>query len=133
MKSLDTDLVRSHFPAFAEPSLQDQAFFENAGGSYPCRFVTERLERFYRERKVQPYWAFPSSRVAGEEMDEARLRLSGMLGVDSDELSFGPSTTQNTYILAQAFREMLQPGDAIVVTNQDHEANTGTWRRLASH
>jgi len=64
-------------------------------------------------------------------MDEARTRLAAMLGVDTDELSFGPSTTQNTYVLAQAFRKWLSPGEAIVVTNQDHEANTGPWRRLA--
>jgi selenocysteine lyase/cysteine desulfurase len=131
VQDLNIDVVRSHFPAFQEPSLSDQAFFESAGGSYPCRFVTERLERFYRERKVQPYWAFPASRVGGEEMDEARTRLAGMLGVEDDELSFGPSTTQNVYVLAQAFREWLEPGDAIIVTNQDHEANTGAWRRLA--
>lgn len=64
-------------------------------------------------------------------MDEARERLALMMGVDTDELSFGPSTTQNTYVLAQAFRQHLSPGDAIIVTNQDHEANTGPWRRLA--
>jgi selenocysteine lyase/cysteine desulfurase len=44
---------------------------------------------------------------------------------------FGPSTSQNTYVLAQAFRRHLATGDAIVVTNQDHEANSGFWRRLA--
>lgn len=129
--TLDPDFIRAQFPAFSEPSLARQAFFESAGGSYPCRFVTERLERFYRERKVQPYWAFEASRVAGEEMDEARSRLAAMMGVEADEVSFGPSTTQNTYVLAQAFREWLSPGDAIIVTNQDHEANSGPWRRLA--
>lgn len=129
---LDPDFIRAQFPAFSEPSLDGQAFFENAGGSYPCRFVTDRLERFYRERKVQPYGPFAASRVAGEEMDEARLRLSAMLGVDTDELSFGPSTTQNTYVMAEAFRQHLPDGAAIVVTNQDHEANSGPWRRLAS-
>ncbi len=128
---LDVDFVRAQFPAFAQPSLQGQAFFENAGGSYPCRFVTERLARFYRERKVQPYMAYEASRLGGEEMDEARTRLAAMLGVESDEVSFGPSTTQNTYVLAQAFGQWLKPGDAIIVTNQDHEANTGPWRRLA--
>jgi selenocysteine lyase/cysteine desulfurase len=64
-------------------------------------------------------------------MDEARSRLAACLGVDMDELSFGPSTTQNVYVLAQAFREWLSPGDAVVVTDQDHEANSGPWRRLA--
>ncbi|MDJ0627269.1 MAG: aminotransferase class V-fold PLP-dependent enzyme [Rhodobacter sp.] len=128
---LDLDFVRAQFPAFSEPSLRDQMFFENAGGSYACAPVIDRLTRFYRERKVQPYAPFDASRLGGEEMDEARARLAAMLGVATDELSFGPSTTQNTYVLAQAFRKWLSPGDAVVVTDQDHEANSGPWRRLA--
>lgn len=127
---LDIDWVRGQFPAFSEPSLAGQAFFENAGGSYTAAPVIARLMRFYTQRKVQPYAPYQASRLGGEEMDEARRRLAAMLGVDTDELSFGPSTTQNTYVLSQAFREFLSPGDAIVVTNQDHEANSGAWRRL---
>jgi cysteine desulfurase family protein (TIGR01976 family) len=63
-------------------------------------------------------------------MDAAKQRLAGWLNVDSDELHFGPSTTQNSYVVAQALRESMRPGDEIVVTNQDHEANIGAWRRL---
>jgi len=128
---LDIDFVRAQFPAFAQDSLKGQAFFENAGGSYTCRQVIDRLSRFYTERKVQPYSAYRASRLGGEEMDEARTRLAAMMGVAADEVSFGPSTTQNTYVLAQAFGEMLSEGDVIIVTNQDHEANSGAWRRLA--
>ena len=128
---LDTDFVRAKFPAFSEPSLLGQAFFENAGGSYTCQPVIDRLTRFYTQRKVQPYAPYEASRLAGAEMDEARSRLAALLGVDTDELSFGPSTTQNTYVLARAFAEWMQPGEAIIVTNQDHEANSGPWRRLA--
>ncbi|SMH58218.1 aminotransferase class V-fold PLP-dependent enzyme [Maritimibacter sp. HL-12] len=129
--TLDSTWVRGRFPAFAEPSLAGQAFFENAGGSYACAPVIDRLTRFYRSRKVQPYAPYEASRLGGAEMDEARTRLAAMLGVETDELSFGPSTTQNTYVLARAFAQAMQPGEAIVVTNQDHEANSGTWRRLA--
>ena len=129
--TLDLDFVRHQFPAFSEPSLSGQAFFENAGGSYTAGAVIDRLTRYYHQRKVQPYAPYEASRLAGEEMDEARRRLAAMLGVETDEVSFGPSTTQNTYVLAQAFRQHLQPGDAIIVTNQDHEANSGPWRRLA--
>jgi len=129
--TLDIDFVRSRFSAFAQPSLQDQAFFENAGGSYTCQPVIDRLFRFYHERKVQPYGGYEAARLGGEEMDEARTRLAALMGVETDELSFGPSTTQNTYVLANAFRQWMQPGEAIIVTNQDHEANTGPWRRLA--
>ncbi|HNS86476.1 MAG TPA: aminotransferase class V-fold PLP-dependent enzyme [Parvularculaceae bacterium] len=128
---LDVDFVRAQFPAFSVPSLKGQAFFENAGGSYACGPVIDRLTRYYRERKVQPYYDFDASRLAGEEMDEARRRMAAMLGVETDEVSFGPSTTQNAYVLAQAFGQSLKPGDAIIVTNQDHEANSGPWRRLA--
>lgn len=128
---LDHNFVRAQFPAFDEPSLQGQAFFENAGGSYTCQAVIDRLTRFYRSRKVQPYGPYAASAAAGAEMDEARTRLAAMMGVADDELSFGPSTSANTYVLAQAFRQFLRPGDAIIVTDQDHEANTGPWRRLA--
>lgn len=131
MTALDLAFTRAQFPAFAEPALQGQAFFENAGGSYTCAQVIGRLTRFYHQRKVQPYAPYAASQLAGAEMDEARSRLAAMMGVESDELSFGPSTSQNTYVLAQAFRQWLAPGLAIVVTNQDHEANTGVWRRLA--
>lgn len=129
--TLDLDFVRSQFPAFEQAELLGQSFFENAGGSYTARPVIERLMRYYTQRKVQPYGPYEASRLAGEEMDEARARLAAWMGLETDEVSFGPSTTQNTYVLAQAFRQWLSPGDAIIVTNQDHEANTGPWRRLA--
>ena len=128
---LDIDFVRAQFPAFDQAALKGQAFFENAGGSYTCRPVVERLMRFYTQRKVQPYGPYDASRLGGEEMDEARARLASVMGVAGDEVSFGPSTSQNTYVLARAFAQWMQPGDAIIVTNQDHEANTGPWRGLA--
>ncbi|MGB5868787.1 MAG: aminotransferase class V-fold PLP-dependent enzyme [Albidovulum sp.] len=129
--ALDNDFIRKQFPAFSVPELADQAFFENAGGSYACGQVIDRLTRFYKERKVQPYGPYGAAQAGGAEMDEARARLAAMMGVAGDEVSFGPSTTANTYVLAQAFRRGLKPGEAIVVTNQDHEANSGPWRRLA--
>ncbi len=132
MTDLDLEHVRRQFPAFSEPGLAGQAFFENAGGSYTCKPVLERLFRFYHQRKVQPYAPYEASRLGGAEMDEARQRLAAWLGVAPDELSFGPSTTQNTYVLAQAFRQYLSAGDTIIVSNQDHEANSGAWRRLAA-
>ena len=128
---LDIEFIRSQFPAFDVAALQGQSFFENAGGSYTCAQVQNRLSRFYKERKVQPYAPYEASRLGGAEMDEAQIRLATMLGVDADELSFGPSTSQNTYVLSQAVSQWLEPGQSIVVTNQDHEANSGSWRRLA--
>lgn len=132
MAELDLDFVRAQFPAFASPVLAGHAFFENAGGSYPCRQVVDRLHRFYLDRKVQPYAPFPGSQAGGAEMDEARARLAAMMGVADDQLSFGPSTSANTFVLANAVRQWLRGAHAaIIVTDQDHEANSGCWRRLA--
>ncbi len=131
MATLDVEFVRSQFPAFGEASLDGWAFFENAGGSYTCGQVIDRLTRFYTETKVQPYGPYPASIAAGEAMDESYRAFAGYLNVGDDEVHFGPSTSQNTYVLANALRPMWSDGDEIVVSNQDHEANAGVWRRLA--
>ncbi|MCC7198091.1 MAG: aminotransferase class V-fold PLP-dependent enzyme [Gammaproteobacteria bacterium] len=130
MIDLDLDFVRAQFPAFSDPALEGFAYFENAGGSYACGQVIERLGRFYRENKLQPYYPSAPSIRAGEQMDQSKQRLAEWLGIAVDELHFGPSTSANTYVLAQALRQALQPGDEIVVTQQDHEANVGAWWRL---
>jgi selenocysteine lyase/cysteine desulfurase len=57
--------------------------------------------------------------------------MAAWLNVGPDEMHFGPSTSQNTYVLAQALRRHLKPGDEVIVTNQDHEANCGAYSRLA--
>ena len=130
MPQLDFNFVRSQFPAFSEPSLEGFAHFENAGGSFACGQMIDSLQRFYRETKVQPYYGFEPSCGAGLQMDRARERMATWLNVATQEVHFGPSTSQNTYVVAQALREHLKPGDEIIVTNQDHEANVGVWRRL---
>ena len=81
MKILDTTFVRSQFPAFSEASLDGWAFFENAGGSYVCRQVIERLQSYYTRTKVQPYYPYPASEAAGAAMDESYERMAGYLNV----------------------------------------------------
>ncbi|MEE9416469.1 MAG: aminotransferase class V-fold PLP-dependent enzyme [Acidimicrobiales bacterium] len=126
---LDINFVRSQFPAFADGA--EPAFFENAGGSFACGQTIEALTRYYTETKVQPYSPYSESALAGEQMDLAHSRWAEALGVGSDDVSFGPSTSQNTYVLANAFGAVIGEGDEVVVTNQDHEANTGAIRRMA--
>jgi cysteine desulfurase family protein (TIGR01976 family) len=130
MKKLDLDFVRAQFPAFSEPSLEGFAHFENAGGSFACRQTIEWLDRYYRQTKLQPYYDFAPSAKAGLQMDAAKERMAAWLNVGQDELHFGPSSSQNTYVIAQALRRYLKPGDEVIVTNQDHEANSGSLSRL---
>lgn len=137
MSNLDLAFVRAQFPAFdggmpKDGAGREFAFFENAGGSYTARAVVDRLHRFYTNRKVQPYAPYAAAQIAGAEMDEARARLAGLMNLAPDQVNFGPSTSANTYVLANAVRVWLRGQNAaIVVTNQDHEANSGVWRRLA--
>lgn len=63
-------------------------------------------------------------------MDESYSKLAAYLNVSEDEVQYGPSTSQNLYVLAQAFRELWNEKDEIILSNQDHEANAGFWRRL---
>ena len=83
-----------------------------------CAQVMNRLSRFYHTRKVQPFSPYEAAQLGGAEMDESRRRLAAMMGAQNDEISIGPSTTQNSYVLAQAFGQMLNAGDSIIVTNK---------------
>jgi selenocysteine lyase/cysteine desulfurase len=130
MVPLDSKFIRNQFPAFEEPSLNGWGFFENAGGSYTCRQVISCLNDYYIQTKVQPYYNYPASQKAGVAMDESYSRMAAYLNVSEDEVQFGPSTTQNLYVLAHAFRDLWNKGDEVILSNQDHEANAGFWRRL---
>ncbi len=128
---LDLEFVRAQFPALTRPDTANWAHFENAGGSYVPSQVIDLLTRFFTATKVQPYGPGGPSKEAGEAMDRAKALIPATFNARSDEVHFGPSTSQNTYVLARAVRGSLAIGDEIVVTNQDHEANIGAWRRLA--
>ena len=126
---LDIDFVRSQFsqldddPAFV--------FAANAGGSYVCNQVNDLMEHYNRHTRVQPYSRFSPSSEAGDAMDRAKNLWAEALNIGLDELTIGPSTSMNTYVMSQAIGAHWQPGDEIIVTNQDHEANSGVWRRKA--
>ena len=127
---LDINFVRRQFD-----QLQDEpefVFASNAGGSYVCNQTNSILEHYNRHTRVQPYSHYGSSTAAGEAMDRAKQAWAAALNIDLFELTIGPSTSMNTYVMSQAIGEQWQNGDEIVVTNQDHEANSGVWRRKAT-
>ena len=126
---LDIDFVRSQFDQLADNP--EFVFASNAGGSYVCNQVNQVLEHYNHHTRVQPYSRYPSSAEAGKAMDRALQGWSEALNIDRNELTIGPSTSINTYVMAQAIGDLWAPGDEIIVTNQDHEANSGVWRRKA--
>ena len=128
---LDLDFVRSQFPAFKDPLCKDWSFFENAGGSYVPQQVIDKLNSFMISTKVQPYAEYPMSKIAGDNMDEATELFSKMINANNKEIIIGGSTSINLYVLSNALKYSIKPGDEVIVTNQDHEANISPWRRLS--
>ncbi len=130
---LDIDFVRSQFPAFKDPLSKDWSFFENAGGSYVPKNVIDKLTEFMTSTKVQPYAEYPMSKIAGENMDKATHLFANMINAKSNEILIGGSTSINLYVLSNALKNIINPGDEVIVTNQDHEANISPWRRLKEY
>ncbi len=126
---LDIDFVRTQFSQLDDDP--EFIFAANAGGSYVCNQVNDLMEHYNRHTRVQPYSRFSSSNDAGKAMDRAKQLWADALNIELSELTFGPSTSINTYVMAQAIGANWKSGDEIIVTNQDHEANSGVWRRKA--
>lgn len=127
--TLDIDYVRAQFDQLADDP--EFAFASNAGGSYVCNQANQVLEHYNHHTRVQPYSRFSPSAEAGHAMDRAHAGWAEALNIRPSELTIGPSTSMNTYVMAQAIGEIWKPGDEIIATNQDHEANSGVWRRKA--
>ena len=106
-------------------------FFENAGGSYVPQQVIKKLNEFMISTKVQPYAEYPMSKIAGDNMDKATEFFAKMINAKNKEIIIGGSTSINLYVLSNALKYFIKPGDEVIVTNQDHEANISPWRRLS--
>ena len=131
--SLDINYVKAQFPAFKDPLSSKWSFFENAGGSYVPHNVITHLNNFMISTKVQPYAEYDTSAKAGNNMDKATELFAEMINAKKDEIIIGSSTTNNMYVLSNAMKHFIKQGDEIIVTNQDHEANIGAWRKLELH
>ncbi len=127
LPAFDVAFARAQFPNLERP----WALFENAGGTVVPNQVIDRLNDYLRNCQVQPGGAYGPSEEAAERIGEAQRLMEEMMGAEPGEVTVGPSTTMNVYLLAQALRPWFEEGDEIVVTNLDHEANSGAWRRLA--
>ncbi len=125
-KPLDLDFVRSFFPALND----GWAFMENAGGSLVPHTVIDRVRDYMSECQVQPGDNSAMARDAAARMAEGHRTVAAMINAEPAEVVIGPSTTRNVITLAAAIRGWFEPGDELIVTNLDHEANNGHWRRL---
>ncbi|MEH1896386.1 MAG: cysteine desulfurase-like protein [Nostoc sp.] len=124
---LNLDKVRQYFPALAG----EWTFFDNAGGSQTLKKVVDRISEFLLSSDVQLGASYAVSQLAGERLALATRGMATFINANSSkEIVMGPSTTMMLKVLSTCLGQTFTPGDEIIVTNCDHEANIGAWVAL---
>ncbi|MEH2074112.1 MAG: cysteine desulfurase-like protein [Nostoc sp.] len=124
---LNLDKVRQYFPALAG----EWTFFDNAGGSQTLKKVVDRISEFLLSSDVQLGASYAVSQLAGERLALATRGMATLINANSSkEIVMGPSTTMMLKVLSTCLSQTFTPGDEIIVTNCDHEANIGAWVAL---
>ena len=103
------------------------AFFDGPGGTQVPDTVIEAVVRYYRESNANHGGAFPTSERSDAVVHGAAEALADLLGVDADELTLGPNMTTLTFHLSRSIVGSMRPGDEIVVSGLDHQANVDPW------
>jgi cysteine desulfurase family protein (TIGR01976 family) len=121
--------ARKDFPALIKnPQL---AFLDGPGGSQVPQVVIDTLADFYAACNVNTHGKFAPSQEVDRRMDAARETMAAFLGAETAEcISFGQNMTTLNYSLSAAIGKTLKPGDEVLITQLDHEANRGPWLRL---
>lgn len=131
MPPLDLDWIRAQFPALAqEIGGQPAVFFDGPGGTQVPRRVIDAIGDYLIRANANTHGAFATSRRTDETIAAAHAAMADLLGCDSDEVVFGPNMTTLTFAISRAIGRELGPGDEIVVTRLDHDANVAPWRAL---
>lgn len=136
--TLDLSFVRSNFPALSSSGAGANAsagyvFLDNAGGSQTLRGVADRVRDYLLTSNVQHGASYSISRLAVARVAEAVAAMAGYVGAASpEEIVVGPSSTQLLHNLALAMAPQLAAGDEIILSEAEHEANAGPWKRLAA-
>lgn len=123
---------RADFPALSrKPNGLTLSYLDGPGGSQVPQAVIDTLADFYAACNVNTHGKFWPSQEVDRRMDAARTALAAFLGAASPNcISFGQNMTTLNYALSAAIGRTLKPGDEILVTQLDHEANRGPWLRL---
>ena len=124
---LDLTAVRSRFPALASGA----AFFDGPGGSQVPRSVIDAVAGYLRDSNANLGGAFPTSRASDEVLERARRAAADFTGGEPEGITFGANMTTLNFQLAHAIARTLGPGDEIVVTALDHDANVSPWLVVA--
>lgn len=125
---LDSAIVRSHFPSLSPETL----FFDNPGGTQVAQEVITRMQDYYLHNNANHGGSFRTSRASDAVVWEARVAMADFLNAARpEEIIFGQNMTSLTLHISRSLARTLHPGDEIVVTRLDHDANIAPWLLVA--
>ncbi|HMQ08704.1 MAG TPA: aminotransferase class V-fold PLP-dependent enzyme [Saprospiraceae bacterium] len=124
---LDIHWVREQFPALDYPFI----FMDNAGGSQITGKSIQYIQDYFHRMNVQLGATYHASAEAGKQMERTHSRIGQLLNAgDSGQIVIGPSTTMLLRILSICISKLWKPGDEVIVSHADHEANISCWKDL---
>jgi cysteine desulfurase family protein (TIGR01976 family) len=130
-KPLDLAWVREQFPSLQlQVNGHPAAFLDGPAGTQVPRQVMDAVQNYYLKSNANTCGAFATSRSNDAIIASARAAMADFFNCDKDEVVFGQNMTTITFALARAIGRVLEPGDEIVVTTLDHDANVAPWRAL---
>jgi cysteine desulfurase family protein (TIGR01976 family) len=124
----DVRRVRDAFPALAEGA----AHFDGPGGSQVPRQVADAVANTLTAAISNQGQVTRSARRAAEVVAEARAAMADFVGGDPRGIVFGRSMTQLTFDVSRAIAKTWAPGDRVVVSRLDHDANIRPWAYAAA-
>ncbi|RPJ61673.1 MAG: cysteine desulfurase-like protein [Acidobacteria bacterium] len=125
----DVEIVRSCFPSVRA---QEAVFFDNPGGTQIVQGSLDRMNSYLLTCNANHGGAFKTSIESDQLLDEAHAALADFLNARSpDEIIFGPNMTTLTFMLSRSLARTFKPGDEIIVTHLDHDANIAPWLAIA--
>jgi cysteine desulfurase family protein (TIGR01976 family) len=125
--AFDVEAVRARFSALQ----QGLVFFDGPGGTQVPDEVIDAIAGYYRADNANLGGEFETSRRSERVVADARLAAASFLGCSPDEVAFGQNTTTLNFALTRALGRELHPGDEILCTRLDHDANVAPWLHLA--
>jgi len=129
--SLDLTWIRSQFPSLAQTVNGHPAvFMDGPGGTQVPQRVIDAISHYLARNNANTGGAFATSRATDHVVADARAAMADFLHCDADEIVFGANMTSLTYAMSRAFGRELGPGDEIVLTLLDHDANFSPWKAL---
>ena len=130
-KSFNVGWVREQFPSLQlQVNGQQAAFLDGPAGTQVPRQVMDAVQKYFLEANANTYGAFLTSRRTNEIISEARAAMSDLFNCSPDEVVFGQNMTTITLGIARAIGRELKPGDEILLTILDHDANFSPWKAL---